>query len=104
LPEPRELIGLCGFKTQPENGVVEVGYSLVPAFQRQGYCTEAIRALIARAFTHASVQRVAAETLPHMRASLRVMEKCGMRYVGTGAEEEGMPTVRYEVNRAEFLE
>jgi RimJ/RimL family protein N-acetyltransferase len=102
LREPRQLIGNVGFKTQPENGAVEVGYSIVPEFQRHGYCTEATRALVARAFSHPQVGRVAAETLPHLWPSLRVMEKCRMRYVGNGAEEEGMRTVRYEVKRAEF--
>lgn len=103
LREHRELIGNAGFKTQPENGVVEVGYSVLPRFQRHGYCTEAVRALIGRAFTHARVERVAAETLPHLWPSIRVMEKCRMRFVGHGAEEEGMRTVRYEVGRTQFF-
>jgi len=104
LREPQQVIGNAGFKTQPEKGTVEVGYSILPEFQRHGYCTEATRALVARAFSHADVQRVAAETLPHLWPSLRVMEKCRMRYVGRGAEEEGVPTVRYEVTRQQFFE
>lgn len=103
LREPRQVIGNCGFKTAPRDGVVEVGYSIVPDFQRRGYCTEAIRTLISRAFTHASVQRVAAETLPNLWPSLRVMEKCRMRFIGYGAEEDGVRTVRYEVKRQQFL-
>ena len=102
LREPRTLIGNCGFKTRPEHGVVECGYSVVPEFQRHGYCTEAVRALIGRAFTHASVDRVAAETLPNLWPSIRVMEKCRMRFVGYGIDE-GVRTVRYEVSREQFL-
>lgn len=102
LREPRQLIGNCGFKTQPEHGVVEIGYSIVPEFQRHGYCTEAIRALISRAFMHASVDRVAAETLPNLWPSIRVMEKCRMRFVSYGIDE-GMRTVRYEVSRDQFF-
>jgi [ribosomal protein S5]-alanine N-acetyltransferase len=99
LREPRQVIGNCGFKTLPHNGCVEVGYSILDAFQRNGYCTEAIRALIERAFRYPEVERVIAETLPHLIASRRVMEKCGMAHVGEGNEEDGMKTIRYEVRR-----
>jgi RimJ/RimL family protein N-acetyltransferase len=102
LREPRQVIGLSGFKSRPQHGVVEIGYSVVPEAQRHGYCTEAVRALIARAFAHASVDRVAAETLPNLWPSIRVMEKCRMRFVGYGTDE-GMRTVRYEVSRDQFL-
>ena len=103
LREPRQVIGNCGFKTQPQDGVVEIGYSILPESQRHGYCTEAIRALLARAFTHSSVERVGAETLPNLWPSIRVMEKCQMRFVGYGSEEEGVRTVRYEVKRQQFF-
>jgi RimJ/RimL family protein N-acetyltransferase len=100
--KPRAVIGNCGFKTLPQDGCVEVGYSVLEAFQCKGHCTQAIRALIARAFTHREVERVAAQTLPHLTPSLRVMVKCGMTFAGEG-EEDGMKTVRYEVTREQFL-
>jgi hypothetical protein len=31
------------------------------------------------------------------------MEKCRMRFIGYGAEEDGVRTVRYEVKRQQFL-
>jgi RimJ/RimL family protein N-acetyltransferase len=101
LREPRAVIGNCGFKSLPQNGRVELGYSVVERFQRNGYCTEAIRALIAQAFTYAEVHSVVAQTLPHLTPSLRVMEKCGMTFAGEG-EEDGMKTVRYEIRREQF--
>jgi RimJ/RimL family protein N-acetyltransferase len=99
--EPRAVIGNCGFKTLPQDGSVEVGYSVLEAYQRNGYCTEAIRALIARALTHANVDRVAAQTFPHLTPSLRVMQKSGMTFVGEG-QEDGLKTVRYEVTREQY--
>lgn len=101
LREPRTVIGNCGFKTMPMHGEVELGYSVLDAHQCNGYCTEAIRALIARAFTYFEVERVAAATLPHLTPSLRVMVKCGMSFAGEG-EEDGLKTVRYEVTREQF--
>lgn len=100
LPEtPRQLIGNGGFKGRPKNGLVEVGYSVLPDFQGNGYATEATRALIGWAFSHPEVDRVAAETLPSLEPSLGVMRKCGMKYVGKGAPEEGVETVHYEICR-----
>lgn len=98
-PGGRRLIGNGGFKGAPREGMVETGYSIVPEYQGKGYATEGTRALIAWAFSHPEVNRVAAETLPDMDASLGVLRKCGMKYVGKGAPEEGQETVHYEIER-----
>ena len=101
LGTPRQLIGNGGFKGRPKNGLVEAGYSVLPDFQGNGYATEATRALIRWALSHPEVDRVAAETLPSLGPSLNVMKKCGMKYVGKGAPEEGAETVHYEICRAD---
>jgi ribosomal-protein-alanine N-acetyltransferase len=100
----RELVGVAGFKGRPLAGVCELGYSILPTSEGNGYATEASRALIRWAFTHDDVERVTAETLPHLIDSIRVMEKCGMKFVGNGHPEEGQPTVRYAVSRLEYAE
>ena len=51
------------------------------------------------AFAHREIESVTAETLPDLTASIRVMEKCGMRFVGDGNPEEGQRTVRYAITR-----
>ena len=79
-------IGTCGFKGAPDrDNQVEVGYSIVPSYQRNGYATEATRALMALAYRHGA-RTVIAETYPELIASRRVMEKCGMVPVGEGSE------------------
>ena len=100
--EPRELVGNAGFKGSPRNGFAEIGYSMLEAHQRNGYCTEAVRALIAWAFEHQGVQAVIAHTLPGLRPSIRVLEKCGFEFVGEGVIEDGMQTIRYELPRERF--
>ena len=83
-PEPT-LIGTCGYKGPPDkDGQVEIGYSLLGAFQRCGYASEAAMALIKNAYQNGA-RNVIAETLPHLTPSRRVMEKCGMVFVGDGA-------------------
>src|SRR5262245_33560771 len=44
------LVGQGGYAGLPHDGNVEIGYSILEAHQRQGYATEASRALIERAF------------------------------------------------------
>ena len=69
----RIAIGNGGFKGKPVDGTVEVGYSIVSEFQRQGYASEGVGARLDWAFDHADVQRVIAETLPELEASQTVL-------------------------------
>jgi RimJ/RimL family protein N-acetyltransferase len=97
LRKTHTLIGVVGYKGPPDAaGVVEVGYGILPAHRRHGFASEATSALIARAFERPEVTAVAAETYPHLTASLGVMRKNAMQYVGPGSEDG---VVRYEVRR-----
>jgi len=82
----RVLVGQGGFCGRPKDGVVEVGYSLLPAHQARGYATEAVRALLAQAFSRPEVHTVSAQTFPHLTPSLRVLERLGFRPTGPGSE------------------
>lgn len=88
-------IGNGGFTGTPtEDGVVEVGYSVVEAHQRNGYAPEAVRGLIGWARTNANVTRVIAHTFPELQPSIRVLEKCGFSFAGDGAEAG---TIKFEL-------
>ena len=99
---PRALIGNAGFKGPPKEGRVEIGYSMLEPQQRNGYCTEAVRALVAWAFECQAVDTIVAHTLPASRPSMRVLEKCGFVPVGLGPPEDGVHTIRYELARARW--
>lgn len=93
----RVLIGSAGYKGPPsDDGTVEVGYGILPEYQRRGYASEAVRALVANAFAVAAVRRVIAETLPELTPSIGVMTKCGFSFVGEGSEPG---VIRYELRR-----
>lgn len=93
-------VGVCGYKGPPDSeGTVEVGYSVLEGYRRQGYATEATGGLMLRAFAEPSVTRVVAETLSDLTASIGVLEKLGFRFAGAG-EEPGV--VRYEFTRADL--
>ncbi len=87
------LVGLCGFKGRPDAaGMTEIGYSIVPNSQRQGFATEAAAGLIEWAEANGA-RIVAAETFPDLIASIGVMEKNGLRFLGEGSEEG---VIRYQ--------
>ncbi|HYF95099.1 MAG TPA: GNAT family N-acetyltransferase [Symbiobacteriaceae bacterium] len=83
----RTVIGDIGFKGAPdERGRVEIGYSVLPAWRRQGYAAEAARALVDWALADPDVMAVQAECLAANGPSARVLEKIGMRCRGRQAD------------------
>ena len=65
-----------------------MGYSIYPAFEGQGYATEAARALAGWALDQPGVTCVRATIPPRHAPSLRVVEKLGMRQVGTVHDDD----------------
>jgi RimJ/RimL family protein N-acetyltransferase len=68
-------------------GECEIGYSVIAEYRERGYATEAAQAFVRWALSHASIVDIEAQTFPSLPASIRVMEKCGMTFVGAGYEE-----------------
>jgi RimJ/RimL family protein N-acetyltransferase len=85
-PRPT-LIGSMGYKGPPTEGVVEVGYSVVPSWQRRGLATEATRRLIEAAWERGA-RTVIAHTFAHLEPSIGVLRKLGFERVpGSDADE-----------------
>jgi RimJ/RimL family protein N-acetyltransferase len=94
---PGITVGAGGFKGPPTpEGSVEVGYSVLSEFQRQGFATEATNGLVQHAYEDSQVTHVIAETLPGLTPSIGVLEKAGFTFVGEGSEPE---VIRYEHRR-----
>ena len=86
------------FQAEPAldgSGEIELGYRLRPDAWGQGFATEGAAALLADALARPGVPRVYAHALDSNRASLRVMEKIGMRYAGPW-EYKGLPGAEWE--------
>ena len=80
------VIGDLCFKGPPQQDEVEIGYGISPAWQGQGYATEAVKAAMDWAFVQTGVTFVTAETEADNGASQRVLEKIGFVRYGEGAE------------------
>jgi RimJ/RimL family protein N-acetyltransferase len=75
------LIGDAGLYRTPA-GEVELGYTLAAPWWGRGYATEAAAAWLATAFETLGIAEVIALAEPANVASLRVLEKVGMRRAG----------------------
>jgi ribosomal-protein-alanine N-acetyltransferase len=88
-PAERSLVGDIGFKGPPDElDTVELGYSILPAFQGRGYASEAARALVAWGLAQPGVRRIVANCLADNAASTRVLQKAGLRQ--TGRDRDGL--------------
>jgi [ribosomal protein S5]-alanine N-acetyltransferase len=95
--EPPTLVGTIGFMGPPDaDGAIEIGHSMLEQFQRRGFATEAMGALIDWAFSHDEVRIIRARVLASQEQSIRVLEKSGLSFIGEG----GQPRVlRFELRR-----
>jgi [ribosomal protein S5]-alanine N-acetyltransferase len=91
-PEQPVLIGSGGFLAH-KNGTLEIGYSLLDAYQGRGYATEAVQSMMQWVSSSLKRYNIVAYTYPHLKASIQVLEKNGFLFKGKGPEEG---TIAYE--------
>ena len=84
----REVVGICGFKNAPADGMVEIAYFTFPPYESLGYATATASALAALAESSPLVGTVMARTLMEQNASTRVLTKCGFSLAGEVVDPE----------------
>lgn len=77
-----EFIGWCGLKYLPELNEIDLGYRFLKPAWGRGYATEAAFASLRFGFEKLGIKRIVGRALPGNTASLRVLEKCGMIFIG----------------------
>lgn len=99
---PRTLVGAGGYFGPPdEEGTVEIGYSVLPLWQRRGYASEIVRMLLQHAFSFSRVQRVIAHTMEANPASISVLLRSGFRAAG---RRQDSSTLRFKFFRTPALD
>ena len=84
----RWVVGSVIFHGRPDgDGIAEVGYGVERDSQGQGLATEATRASVVWALEQPVVTAVRATTFAWHAASLRVIQKTGMKQIGTRQHE-----------------
>lgn len=97
------LVGVAGYKGGPDAaGVVEIGYGIVPEQRRRGFASEAVSALLARAFADPRVATVIAHTLPGLDASIGVLRSTGFTFDGAGNDPHEPTAIRFVLSRDRY--
>ncbi|WP_405486090.1 GNAT family N-acetyltransferase [Streptomyces sp. NBC_00096] len=95
------VVGDAGFHGPPDGaGMVEVGFTVVPGYRRQGYARAILAALLARAAADPDVRTVRARIRSDNTPSLATIAGFGFTRVGEqGNEQEGI-TLVFEIPAA----
>lgn len=75
------VTGTCGFKGEPKDGIVEIGYEVAKSFRNKGYASEMVNLLIEIAFKSNLVNSIIAHTLALDNPSVSVLKKCEFKFV-----------------------
>ncbi len=86
--------GICGLVRRDTLPDVDVGYAFLPPFRSKGYASEAAAAVVAYARDVVGLKRLLAITDPDNAASIRVLEKLGLRFERMVSLTPGEPEVR----------
>lgn len=82
---------------------IELGYRLRKVAWGKGYATEGSRSLIVKGFSELDTQRIVSTALVTNAASIRVMEKAGLKFEQTFIHQAtNQDAVKYALNKDEF--
>jgi len=96
--ELQAVVGRAGFHGPPdEAGMVEVGYSIDPAYRRQGYGRAALEELLRWAGSVPAIRRVRACVRPDNAPSLRLIAQYGFGPIGEQWDDEDGWEIVFEV-------
>jgi RimJ/RimL family protein N-acetyltransferase len=82
--ENNEFIGWCGLKYRPELDEIDLGYRLMQKAWGKGYATEAAQHSLDHGFNALKLKLVTGRAHIENLASIKVLEKIGMDYIGEG--------------------
>lgn len=82
--EKNECIGqLAIFLVDNKNHFCEIEYCIGSQFQRKGFCSEAVQAIIEYAFSNINIHKIQVCHKENNMGSKGVIQKCGFTYEGT---------------------
>ncbi len=91
------VVGIGGFTGPPEQGAVEIGYSVAPGYRGAGLATAAARRLVSAAEESGDVRLVVAHTLAAPGPSTAILRRLGFVHVGEAVDPGEGPVWRWEL-------
>ena len=101
LNKRKILIGRCGLNLIDETSEVEIDFLLTKKFWGKGYATEATKAVLEYGFKILNLDKIIALAKIENKASRKVMEKIGMRYL-KDAQYSGILCAYYNINKTDY--
>ena len=95
------IIGFCGYWYFHEPPNLEILYGIAPEYWGNNLATEAAQAMLLFGFQHLGFDEIAASADAPNVASLRVMEKTGMKFLKR-ENKNGRETIFYSVAKNDF--
>jgi [ribosomal protein S5]-alanine N-acetyltransferase len=78
-----ERIGICGLLKRPTLDNVDIGFAYMPAHWGKGFALEAASGVLKYGHDNLGLKRIVGIVSPHNAASIRILEKLGMKYEKT---------------------
>jgi RimJ/RimL family protein N-acetyltransferase len=91
-----EFIGWAGLKYISDRDEIDLGYRFKKQYWGKGYATEAAKTCISYGFIHLNLERIVAQAHVENVASLKVIQKCGMKFLREDFVD-GTPVKVYEL-------
>ena len=83
-----DFIGWCGLKYRPELDEIDLGYRLVQKAWGKGYATESAQYTLDHGFKTLDLKLVTGRAYIENIASIKVLEKIGMDFIGEGIVDD----------------
>jgi len=81
--EDQAKLGTCGLYDREGLEGIDIGFALLPEYERMGYALEAAQKLKILAFQEFEISAIRAITLPVNLPSQRLLEKLGLQHIDT---------------------
>jgi len=96
-----EIIGWCGLKKHAD-GMIDLGYRLFKKDWNKGYAAESSRAIIGFGFLNYEIEEIVGRADEKNIASIRVLEKVGMKFWKKESCEGIEGSLYYRINQKEW--
>ena len=100
-----EIVGSAGFHDYPdENGMIEIGFGIVPEHQNQGLGKELLFGMWKLISSYPGVKTLRYTVSPNNAPSIHIIESLDFQKVGEQMDEEDGLELIYEMPLSEYLE
>ncbi|WP_299602019.1 GNAT family N-acetyltransferase [uncultured Aquimarina sp.] len=101
LKPTNQFIGWCGLKKNEED-LVDLGFRFYKDQWNKGYATEAAKATLTYGFHELQLHEIIGRAAHENSASIRVLEKIGMKFWKKGSCEGIINSSYYKITKSEF--